>query len=184
MAHEVCVICPLAVSPGKDVCSGGMERFLFFFLNIHVVVFSVSRWQGQRNTPSLAQMCLGGIREFRRERTKQSLQKERDHKMWVFPSPTHFVFFVQAFRIISLKKNKIKTSARGLFPIFPAAFILSGIFSAFSSLLPPELVPPSCSCKPEAAARWERGTTPGSTAQSPNWVSPTPERKAGGFSHG
>lgn len=58
MAHEVCVICPLAISPGKDVCSGGMERFLVFFLNIHVVVFSVLRWQGQRNTPSLAQMCL------------------------------------------------------------------------------------------------------------------------------
>lgn len=58
MAHEVCVICPLVISPGKDVWSGGMERFLFFFLNIHVVVFSVLRWQGQRNTPSLAQMCL------------------------------------------------------------------------------------------------------------------------------
>lgn len=58
MAHEVFAICPLAISPGKDVCAGGMERFLFFFLNIHVVVFSLSRWQGQRNTPSLAQMCL------------------------------------------------------------------------------------------------------------------------------
>lgn len=115
MAHEVCVICPLVISPGKDVCSGGMERFLFFFLNIHVVVFSVSGWQGQRNTPSLAQMCLRGIREFRRERTKQRLQKERDNKMWVLPSPTHSVFFVQAFGIMSLKKNKIKTSAHGLF---------------------------------------------------------------------
>lgn len=97
---------------------------------------------------------------------------KRNHKMWVFPSPIHCVFFVQAFGIISLKKNKTKIFARGLFfhPL-PAAFISSGIFSAPSSLLPPEQVPPpSLFLNPEAAAGWEPGTTPSPTAQSPSWV--------------
>lgn len=97
---------------------------------------------------------------------------KRNPRMWVFPSPIHCVFFVQAFGIISLKKNKTKIFARDLFSILS---LLLSFHLELSQLLPrcshlTRSLPAPCSCSPEAAARWERGTTPSPTAQSPSWV--------------
>lgn len=83
-AREVCTICPLVISLRKDGCSVGMGRFLSFFFNIQVVVFSVYRQQDPRNMSSLAQTSSRqqGIQERAKDQIKLAERKRSLSVRW------------------------------------------------------------------------------------------------------